>query len=623
MNAAMLIKNKNEGLLLILILLVAAALRFYYLGDTSLSNDELSSIVRAQYSSFHDLYNEGIKTDVHPAGLQVFLYYWTKIAGTSPFAVRLPFAIAGVLSVLLVFIIARRWFNPLSALFAASAMAALQFPLLYSQVARMYSLGLLFCLLNIWYWSKLLMPVNEREERRKVLHCILYIVTALAAMYLHYFSLMFTGIVAFTGLFFLNRKNYIAYILSWIIILILYVPAIPLFLEQIKLGGLEDWLAQPGSNTIILYLFYCFNNSEILTSIFIAFPVLTIVMLGAKTHFQKFQLIALGWFIVPYIIIFYYSIFRQPVLQYSGLLFSFPMLILFIFSFLPERKLSVRPAVFTILFLIVITVSTVAEAKYYSTPHFGVFKELAEKAIEWDKKYGEKNITKIFTFISPKYIDYYFSRMNKNVKADLNLVYENKEIARIQKLIDTSKTEYLLYAWSNARHNYETLELITGKYPVVSERDSFFNSEITLFRKDSINETVAFDSTGTFKEPAVITSVQKEFKVILYKNLTELNLQEDNTVTAEVSINSPDSLNDVTFVIGYENFGENLGWNGMPVKYFYTRPNEWRTVILCAKVPDDKNGLLKVYIWNPSKRNFTIGDFKVQIKKTNPLYRTI
>ena len=125
-------KSKNEYWVLLVILVVAAVLRFYNLGSTSLSNDELSSIVRAQYPTFHHLYEEGIKTDVHPAGLQVFLYSWIKIAGDSPFAVRFPFAVCGVLSVLFVFLIGRYWFNSLTGLFSAAALASLPLPMDFS-----------------------------------------------------------------------------------------------------------------------------------------------------------------------------------------------------------------------------------------------------------------------------------------------------------------------------------------------------------------------------------------------------------------------------------------------------------------------------------------------------------
>jgi len=623
MNLPEFVKKNQESILLIVILAVAAVLRFACLDYTSLSNDELSSIIRTQYSSFHELYDKGIKTDVHPAGLQIFLYYWLKIAGTSPFAVRFPFALFGLLSVLFSYLIAKRWFHSLPAISVSATMAALQFPLLYSQVARMYSLGLFFCLLNIWSWNKILFP-NENEERKRILHSSIYILSALLAMYLHYFSFMFVGIVGMTGFLFLNKKTVIPYFTSWILIILFYLPAIPLFLQQLRMGGLEDWLAEPGSNTIMRYLFYCFNNSEILTSIFFSVPVLCIIILGRNVKFTRFQFISLAWFLIPYAIAYYYSIYRQPVLQYSGLLFSFPMLLIFIFSFLPERKISNLITVIILFFFCGITVSTVAENKYYTTPHFGVFKELAENTIQWEKKYGKENITKVFTLISPKYLSYYFDRMNTPTSADLNLVNERNQLGTLEQILDTCQSKYFLYGWSNSRHYYETLELITAKYPVVAERDTFFNSEITLFkRSEKSNDTISFQASDKFVEPAVLTEKQKEFKVILYKELNDLNLQDDNMVTAEVQINSPDSLNDVELVITYESYGENIGWSGIPVKYFFTSPGKWQRVILCAKVPDERNSTLKIFIWNPSKRNFELGDYTVKIKKKNPLYRII
>ena len=212
--------------------------------------------------------------------------------------------------------------------------------------------------------------------------------------------------------------------------------------------------------------------------------------------------------------------------------------------------------------------------------------------------------------------------MNSPEHIDLNLVEEKKELSKLQNLLDTCKTEYLLYAWSNARYYYETLELITKKYPIVAERDTFFNSEITLFRKGAkSNDTIAFDTTGTFSETPFLTDKQKEFKVILNKEINELNLSDNNQVVAEVELNAPDSLQDVELVINFENFSENVGWNGIPVKYFY-RPGKPLHALLTSKVPDDRNSLLKVFIWNPKKRNLSIGNYKVTIKKRNPLYRT-
>jgi 4-amino-4-deoxy-L-arabinose transferase-like glycosyltransferase len=104
-------KKNRSYLILFLITLAAAFLRFYKLGSFSLSNDELSALNRLQFSNFHDLITQGVVPDFHPALVQVFLYYWTKLFGLSPFVVRLPFILLGIASVPLAFMLAKRWFN--------------------------------------------------------------------------------------------------------------------------------------------------------------------------------------------------------------------------------------------------------------------------------------------------------------------------------------------------------------------------------------------------------------------------------------------------------------------------------------------------------------------------------
>ena len=130
-----LFKNQNY-ILLAIIMLGAASLRFYHLDSFSLSNDELSALSRLRFSGFHDLIEKGVVVDFHPAGTQVFLYYWTRLFGISEWMVRLPFALMGVISVWLLFLIGRKWFGSATGLMAAASMATLSFPLLYSQIAR-------------------------------------------------------------------------------------------------------------------------------------------------------------------------------------------------------------------------------------------------------------------------------------------------------------------------------------------------------------------------------------------------------------------------------------------------------------------------------------------------------
>ncbi|MFN5324650.1 MAG: glycosyltransferase family 39 protein [Bacteroidota bacterium] len=151
-----------------LLLFLALAMRLYGLSAFSLSNDELSALSRLQFDSLIDVLKFGVYPDYHPAGVQLFLFYWTGLFGFDEWVVRLPFAWMGVVSVYLVFRIGKSWFGEATGLLAAGSMAVLEFTLLYSQIARPYSPGLMFALLTVFYWSRFLGFENETNAENKM-----------------------------------------------------------------------------------------------------------------------------------------------------------------------------------------------------------------------------------------------------------------------------------------------------------------------------------------------------------------------------------------------------------------------------------------------------------------------
>jgi hypothetical protein len=611
--------SRYEKIILVLILIVATALRFYNLGETSLSNDELSALTRTRFNTFSELINGGVKTDAHPAFVQILIWAVVHLLNDSVLTIRILFALAGVASVYFIFLLGNAWFGKWTGLFSAAALSALAFPLTYSQVARPYSFALLFSLMSAYFWSKTFL-----QNKALVKHKAFYVLSMAAAMYTHYFSFMLSGIIMLIGLFYLKKGIWKQYVFLNSVVLCLFLPHLKIFFIQLAYGGVGQWLAEPNEGFLYNFIFYCFNNSEV-EILFIALLVIVSILFTKQRALTKYHLVSLALFIIPYLVGYIYSVRVNPVLQYSTLIVSFPFLLLFLFSYIkensPSNKAFLSGALALLLCVTVFT--TVGEKNYYGRNNFGVFKEIAEDSRSWSTKYGEVNITKIYTMTNSDYISYYFNKLKYTPQQAFYTNHEKEDLGQIQNIIDTSNSQYLLYAWTNARHYYETIELIQKKYPGVAERDTFFNSEIILFKKNATQDISAFDSTGTFAEPNKLTNIQKEFNIILYKNLSELNFDFNGTVTAEVNVYYEDSLADLTLVIGYENFGENLAWHGIPLKHFFYKPNEWSRALLCAKVPDDKNGILKVYIWNPSRRNFKIGDYRIKIKNTNPLYRPI
>ena len=84
--------------ILVLIIVVAAVLRFFNYAEIPFTHDEFSALSRLHYDNFSILIREGVMPDGHPAGVHVFLYYWVRIFGSDEWIAKLPFTIFGLLS---------------------------------------------------------------------------------------------------------------------------------------------------------------------------------------------------------------------------------------------------------------------------------------------------------------------------------------------------------------------------------------------------------------------------------------------------------------------------------------------------------------------------------------------
>ena len=113
---------------------VGALFRFYNYNNWSLSNDELSAITRLNYSSFSEMIEQGVRLiDMHPVGVQSFLWMWTHLFGMSEEVLRLPFVLLGILTIPLLYLTGKNFFGKFPALLATAVFVALEFPILYQE----------------------------------------------------------------------------------------------------------------------------------------------------------------------------------------------------------------------------------------------------------------------------------------------------------------------------------------------------------------------------------------------------------------------------------------------------------------------------------------------------------
>lgn len=630
--------NRLHWWLFAAVIMIAAILRFYQYTGFSLSNDELSALSRTQFDNFRDLVDKGFFVDGHPGGIQVMLFYWIQLFGISEASVRLPFVIMGVLAVVFTWLTARLWYGQTTALFIAVSVALLQFPLLYSQVARPYGSGLFFGMATAYFWTKIIFYFKP-GSRRAWFDTAGYALANIAMMYNHYFSFLLALIIGVTGLFLLNKQNRWFYITSGVVSALAFVPHIPITLNHLSIGGVGLWLGKPEYNWMIGHLGYLFNNSA-----WVLAAVACIALAGflSRTKVERKTWILRGiafiWFITPAIVGFFYSRWVNPVLQHPVLIFSFPFLMFTIFSF-PFWKPDATRLIMLLILATALFGSTVIQNNHYNSQHFGEFRDIAAKITEWDRQYGEQNITRAISVNNPWYIRYYLAHHNSNPSF---AQYDNRgkqHLFELKQILSGSQTQYFVYAWTKAVPD-ETHWLIIHYYPYIIEDIDYAGfSRITLYSRQpegAIAQTQpisivcnSFEDTRLWKaNPAMRDSVQfftgrysirfdstAEFGPALETATGDLYVQESSLVVARAKVRTTVPESRALLVFSLEQWGEKpYKWYGSLVSN-YAVEGEWSPVFLARNVNELKSArdILKVYLWNPGKELIWLDDICVSV----------
>jgi len=637
-----------EDKLALLLVFAGGILRFYQYAGWSLSNDELSAITRLKFSTFSEMIEKGVRTnDMHPPGVQAFLWFWTAVFGESEISLRFPFVLLGTLSTGLLYLIGRNLFSSLSALLATSCFAALQFPLLYSQLARPYSPGLFFSLLMLYALTELM----RRDPFFPLRNAALFIVAGAGCMYSHYFSFLFAGLTGVAGFFFISGRNRLKYLAAGLVMFLLFSPAFSVFATQVSIGGLggsEGWLGPPGKDALWNYLKYCFNDSlwlpGILLSSAIGFPLMNRLLLNIRTArlWTSRQTLVLFLFVTPALVAYYYSIYKNPVFQYSVLFFSFPCLLLLLFSWCESRTWHTIMTVQVVIILMLTAFSTVIEKKYYSAQLFARFRSVAEGIGSYSRKFGKDACDVSVNVIHPDYIHYYADRFTPGMKFLQYNCDDESDYVELNRIVQTSDARYFIHGWANCYHAPETEMIIRTRFPFQVARDTFFNSGLIVFSKDSTARTTVpyvplYEVMNGFESSIWENDVYFRTDSIAYDGKWSIRMRPEYeyspgikgvagdigvaqgaTVELQFSCLSRDSLKEAKAVISIEREGSSILWRGIPIGPFQSvKKGAWSEFFMGYRIieevlPTDK---VLVYCYNPAKEEFWLDDFVFAVRK--------
>jgi hypothetical protein len=634
--------------LIILIIVIGAFLRFYRFADIPFTYDEFSAIIRTRFDSFHDLVEYGIKIDGHPAGVQVLLYYMTKIFGVSEVILKTPFLLAGILSVWIVYLIGKDWFNATVGLVSASFLSFLQYPVMYSQIARPYATGLCFALMMVFFWTKVIF----HPERKYYLNLAGYVISGVLCTYNHHFSMLFAAMVGITGLFYCQHSRLRQYIIAGLMVIILYVPHLSILFHQLGIGGVEGWLSKPRYDFIFDYIQYVFHFS-----VYIYLLILVLVSLSLYWYQEqppvkkKFILISLLWFLLPYLIGFFYSKYRNSVLQYSVLIFSFPFLLFVLFGFFKTVTAHHKMILVTLIGVIVIP-SLIFERQHFNLFYKGVFGEMVKESKRMVDSLGSGRC-KVILDTKAEINEYYLKKLNCQ---SLPFSYFDGIKGKSTQLsrLDSCKADFLAFG-SLSSTNLESYPIIMEKYPFLIWHKSYFGGDFYLFSRIKpkkvkneyfhdvvnkfepslpewgwVNDKQCLDSLTIDGEKSFANTDGAEFSPAYTTSLRGMIHSENDVIDVSVDMRTPLVFPLGWLVLSITSEGKNIRWMSVGVNDYMNQNHRGR-VFLSVRLSDVEfrhhHLMFSAYIWNPMKLTYIMDNFTIKVRSGNPvvygLYRKI
>ena len=478
--------------------------------------------------------------------------------------------------------------------------------------------GLFFVLLLLIVWTRM---VFEQDYRWR--NVILFGVFAAICAYIHQFSMLTAFLIAAIGLLFYKKRTYSKYLLACLLAVVLYAPHISIVLYQMDLGAIcapDTWLAPPKPRFTLYYFEYLFHFSWIAV-------IGTAIGLIISSKINKIQWnnnkikigTALLLFIAPFAMGYAYSLYVYPVLQFSGLIFSFPFLLLAAASFI-DSNLNTKKIVALLLILATMTFSLVASRQHYKFLSAQWNEISVAKTTEWKAKYGNENVDCLLN-MKTHFLAYYEMRNGicLNNKQYFNIPCD--DLSFMQK-VEALQSNYLVVAGLTDVQ----LEIVKHNYPILMEYIPCFTSEIYVFAK-----------TGTSIEGMERINIEEfawdipppaEYEFIPLKecNLSEICPSRFTKILLTLDYMSKDSIEDYALVLQTSYKGTVADWRCVKPSDLSIQYGDTNRIFLPLRyellVKDSKRlskYSVKIFLWNISKTDKIIPiSCKISTHKSNP-----
>lgn len=352
-------KNNEKffRILLFIIVLVGAGLRFFQLGYESLWLDEAASGLRARMS-WTEMFSVLTELKANPPLHYILLKAWADVFGHSEFSLRFMSAVFSILSIVLFYHIVKLLFSERVGLLATTILALSRFHIDFAQEARCYALMGFLVLLSMYYMIRICRAPTWGLYAG-------YIIASVAMLYNHYYApfvIIMQNLYILTVYLYqrpISRKQIMYWFAGQGLIGLCYIPWIGILRQAVKKIETVPTVLQAPGLVNVLACFKAFSGGKMWMSIFLlALACLSLYGITrintntanaktaknhpAKNNIKPFYLTLL-WLAVPMALPFLYSVFRAPIFssRYT-LISSYPFYLLIAFGVSSLQTKTVR-----------------------------------------------------------------------------------------------------------------------------------------------------------------------------------------------------------------------------------------------------------------------------------------
>lgn len=645
-------KFLKEHSVFFILLLITACLRFWPLLLYQFTFDELSGLDRTQFSSFSELLEKGVKIDAHPAFVQILIYYLTQFFGYTTWIIKLPFLLFSLGAMSYAYAFGLRNFSKQAGLVSAAVFSFSLIFVFYAPIARMYISGVFFSTALLFYFFELFF-----QKQTSIKNYFLFALFAWLSSLNHHMNALFACTLCVSGLFFLNKESFKKYLITCVLVLLAYLPHLSITLYQLSVPGIGrengGWLETSEFTVIFDFFKILFGTGRAYFVLILI--ILVSIIFKRKVNFSPKQFLLLLLFIINYLIIYLYSVYKSPIYQHSVMLFASVALIAGISSMIHFERLSVF---YTALLLLCagLIYKSYLKKDYFHQSVKTVYETQFERSVYYKKLYGDTQVYAIFcdadTLMKKIYFNKYDTQFECKISADSiisnmeNVLYERttaqgletiSAIRLFSEFVRDLKADYLVissamplqqaivkeyfpYLIENTQTQAVNLKVYSkraeDKNREVKEDAILFASDVTQANemlysktKDEIYNTGTFnlkiDSLSEFPLDAKMDLnrfLSKEGQVILV-SAKLISEQKQNDMEVCISINTKDNNQNIAYTAkAYSDFVlQKDSVVNLYTEYF--NGTKWKTS------KDQSN--FSAYVWNKNKQAATLKSFNI------------